>query len=79
AAGHLGRSDVAHSAVEELLRLYPAFAERGRAEYSKWVRDETVLDSVFEGLRLAGLEVADARSAGSRTMGTESTPPSTAP
>ncbi|MGB6847370.1 MAG: protein kinase [Thermoanaerobaculia bacterium] len=79
AAGHLGRSDVAHSAVEELLRLYPAFAERGRAEYGKWVREETVLDSVFEGLRLAGLEVADARSAASRTMGTESTPPSTAP
>jgi serine/threonine protein kinase/Tfp pilus assembly protein PilF len=62
AAGHLGRTDVAHAAVEELLKLYPAFAERGRAEYSKWVRDETVLDSVFEGLRLAGLEVADAGS-----------------
>jgi hypothetical protein len=43
-----------------LLRLYPAFAERGRAEYSKWVRDETILDSVMEGLRLGGLEVADA-------------------
>jgi TolB-like protein len=60
AAGHLGRLDVAKSASAELLAVYPEFAERGRAEYGKWVRDEAVLDSLLEGLRLAGMEVADA-------------------
>jgi adenylate cyclase len=58
-AGLLGRLDVAREAASELLAVYPAFAERGRAEYAKWTPDESVLDRYFVGLRAAGLEVAD--------------------
>lgn len=59
-AARLGLGDVARGAVDELLSLFPDFVERGRAELSKWYPDEELLDSVFEGLRLAGLEVTDA-------------------
>jgi len=58
-AGLLGRTEVAREAARELLAVYPAFAERGRAEYAKWTPDESVLDRYFLGLRAAGLEVAD--------------------
>jgi hypothetical protein len=58
-AGQLGRLDIGRSAIDELLALYPEFAERGYAEYTKWYHDDRLLESIFEGLRLAGLEVAD--------------------
>ncbi len=46
---------MAESAIQELLAVYPAFVERGRAELGKWVKDKDLLDATFEGLRLAGL------------------------
>ena len=58
-AGFLGRLDVARDAIRELNEIYPAFAERGRAEFGKWILDEAVLDRYFIGLRKAGFEVAD--------------------
>ena len=58
-AGLLGQTDVARDAVRELLALFPEFAEGGRAAMGKWVPDEEVLDRYFQGLRRAGLEVAD--------------------
>jgi TolB-like protein/Tfp pilus assembly protein PilF len=59
AAGLAGRVDVGREAVRELLAVYPAFADRGYAEFKKWIADEAVLERYFVGLQLSGLEVAD--------------------
>jgi TolB-like protein/Flp pilus assembly protein TadD len=58
ALGQLGQRDAAQKAVQDLLALRPDFAEAARHEYSKWYDDEMV-EHVLEGLRKAGLEIAD--------------------
>jgi tetratricopeptide (TPR) repeat protein len=59
ALAHLGRLDEAHSAVEAGLALNPAFAvSRARAGWTAYSDDRTYLtglESIFDGLRMAGV------------------------
>jgi TolB-like protein len=59
ALGQLGQHDAAQKAVQDLLALRPDFAEAARREYEKWY-DEEMVEHLLDGLRKAGLEVADA-------------------
>jgi serine/threonine-protein kinase len=63
--GQLGEREAASKALEELLAQKPDFANTGRAELGKWLRPEFV-EQVIEGLRKAGLEIADDKSSSSR-------------
>jgi TolB-like protein/Tfp pilus assembly protein PilF len=59
ALGQLGRREAAQKAVQDLLALRPDFAQAARREFAKWYDDEMV-EHVLDGLRKAGLEIADA-------------------
>jgi adenylate cyclase len=63
--GQLGEREAASKALEELLALRPDFANTGRAELGKWLRPEFV-EHVIDGLRKAGLEIADDKSSSLR-------------
>ncbi|HZI86079.1 MAG TPA: tetratricopeptide repeat protein, partial [Pyrinomonadaceae bacterium] len=58
AAAQLGEGDVAAKAVRDLLKLRPEFAARVRKESEKWWQPE-LIEHFLEGLRKAGLEIAD--------------------
>jgi hypothetical protein len=58
ALGQLGRHEEARKAVQDLLALRPDFAAAARQEYAKWY-DEEHVEQVIDGLRKAGLEIAD--------------------
>ncbi|MEM6354101.1 MAG: hypothetical protein AAF844_00250 [Pseudomonadota bacterium] len=53
----LGRIEEAAEAIEQLLELYPDFAERYRTEARKWQVPDKVVEKVADGLRLGGLSV----------------------
>jgi hypothetical protein len=61
AAGQLGEHEAATKAASELLKLRPDVATTARRDMNKWWRSEEV-EHLIEGLRKAGLEVADDES-----------------
>jgi TolB-like protein/Tfp pilus assembly protein PilF len=56
--GQLGQREAAQKELRQLLALRPDFATAARGEYAKWHDSETV-EHMLEGLRKAGLEIAD--------------------
>ncbi len=58
ALGQLGRRDAAQKELRELLALRPDFATEARREYAKWY-DPELVERMLDGLRKAGLEIAD--------------------
>jgi TolB-like protein/Tfp pilus assembly protein PilF len=61
AYGKLGDHDAAGNAVRELLTLRPDFAATAREEFEKWYSPEHV-EQLVDGLRKAGMVIADASS-----------------
>src|ERR1700690_2759105 len=61
AYGQLGELEPARAALRELLAIRPNFAETPRAELEKW-HDPDLIDHVLEGLRKAGLAIAEPAS-----------------
>jgi TolB-like protein/tRNA A-37 threonylcarbamoyl transferase component Bud32 len=61
AYGQLGELEAGRNAVRELLLIRPNFATTSREELEKW-HDAELTDHVLEGLRKAGLVIADASS-----------------
>ena len=59
AAGQLGREEDARPAVRDLLALSPEFPRRARESYRRLQIPESLSDHLIEGLRKAGLEIAD--------------------
>jgi adenylate cyclase len=55
ALGRMGREREAKAAVAELLKLEPDFAARGRRLISHYVKVDTLIDAINEGLQKAGL------------------------
>jgi len=53
-----GRSDIAQRERLKLLDLYPDFENTGRAQLAKWNLDPALLETLLDGLRLAGLRIA---------------------
>ncbi len=58
ALGQLGEVEAGQKAVKELLALRPDFATAVRYEYAKWYDPEDI-EHLVDGLRKAGLEIAD--------------------
>jgi TolB-like protein/Tfp pilus assembly protein PilF len=58
ANGQLGERAAASHAVQELLKIRPNFKERRHDELRKW-HDEELKEQLLDGLRKAGLEMAD--------------------
>jgi hypothetical protein len=58
AYGQLGEREAGRSAVRELLVLRPDFAATAREECGKWW-EPGLVEHLIEGLRKAGLEIAD--------------------
>jgi tetratricopeptide (TPR) repeat protein len=58
ALGQLGRREEAQKALERVFALRPDFAEVVRQEYAKWY-DSDQIEQVVDGLRKAGLEIAE--------------------
>jgi len=58
ANGQLGNREAARNAVQELLKIRPNFKDLPRDELKKW-HDEELKEHLLEGLRKAGLEIAD--------------------
>jgi serine/threonine protein kinase/tetratricopeptide (TPR) repeat protein len=56
--GQLGEPEPARAGLQELLKIQPNFATNPRAELEKW-HDAAMIDHMVEGLRKAGLEIAD--------------------
>src|SRR6185295_4921447 len=63
ACGHLGRHTEAAAAVRDLLALDPEFAAHARSNIGTWHFASGLMDPILEGLRKAGLEIADDRPA----------------
>ncbi len=63
ALGQLGRLEEAQQAVRALLALRPDFGATVRQEYGKWYGPELV-EHLLDGLRKAGLEIADSQADG---------------
>jgi len=61
ALGQLGQREAGRKAVRDLLSLRPDFGATARLEYGKWFEPEQV-EHLVDGLRKAGLEIADERS-----------------
>ena len=54
--GQLGRTEDAQRSVQDLLKMYPDFPAKARAELGKWIEPELV-EQFVEGMRKAGLEI----------------------
>ena len=61
ALGQLGRREEARKALQDLLVLRPDFAAVARQEYAKWY-DAEMTEHFVDGLRKAGLEIAQEQS-----------------
>ena len=59
ACGHLGRRAEAEAAVRDLLALDPEFAAHVRSNVESWHFASGLLEPLLEGLRKAGLQIAD--------------------
>jgi len=59
ACGHLGRRIEAAAAVRDLLTLDPEFAAHARTNVGTWHFASGLMNPILEGLRKAGLEIAD--------------------
>jgi len=59
ACGHLGRRTEAEAAVKDLLALDPEFAAHVRSNIESWHFASGLLEPLLEGLRQAGLEIAN--------------------
>jgi adenylate cyclase len=59
ACGHLGRRAEAAAAVRDLLALDPEFAAHARSNVGTWHFASGLMDPILEGLRKAGLSIAD--------------------
>jgi hypothetical protein len=57
ACGQLGEREAAAKAIPELLHLRPSLGQTVRQEFKKWW-DHEYVESVIDGLRKAGLEIA---------------------
>jgi len=64
-AGELGDRETAGKAVRDLLKLRPAFCATAATELTKWF-DPELCEHLLDGLRKAGLEIADDESSSSR-------------
>jgi adenylate cyclase len=53
-----GRMDIAEREKKRLLALYPDFESTGRAQLAKWHMDPALLETLLDGLRIAGLRIA---------------------
>jgi TolB-like protein/cytochrome c-type biogenesis protein CcmH/NrfG/predicted Ser/Thr protein kinase len=75
ACGHLGRHTEAEAAVRDLLALDPEFAKHARSNVGTWHFASGLMEPILEGLRRAGLEIADKQprstSSGSRLPSSE--------
>lgn len=56
--GQLGQPEDAQRSLKELLALRPGFATEAREEYGKWF-DPELVENMIDGLRKAGLEIAE--------------------
>ena len=57
AFGQLGERESAQKALKELFALRPDFAATAREEFGKWF-DPELVEHLIDGLRKAGLEIA---------------------
>ena len=57
AAGQLGLTEEAESAIDELLKLFPDFPQRARANYELLNLPSQLINHLLDGLRKAGLKV----------------------
>jgi len=64
--GQLGNRDEAARALRDLDALYPDFGSHARRELDKWLAEGALVEHWLEGLRKAGLEGIEARSAEAR-------------
>ena len=55
ALAQLGREEHAQTAVDQLLKLEPDFATRGRSLMSRYIKVDALIDEIIEGLQKAGL------------------------
>ncbi len=67
AFGQLGRIEEAQKSVQDLLKMYPDFPAKARAELGKWMLPENV-EQFMEGLRKAGLEIAESGAAAKQVV-----------
>jgi adenylate cyclase len=56
--GHLGRTSEAQASAEQLLQAKPQFRERGRTLIGYFIKPAELRETVIDGLRKAGLELA---------------------
>jgi adenylate cyclase len=57
--GHLDRKEEGRQAIDDLLAVYPDFAENVRRELRIWNNTDEAIEKYIIGLRKAGLEVPD--------------------
>ena len=55
ALGRMGRASEARTAIEELLKLVPDFADSGPRLIGRYVKVDDLIDAIIEGLQKAGL------------------------
>ena len=56
ALGQLGRRNEAKAAIDQMLKLEPDFATRGRRLISSYVKVDNLIDMIIKGLQKAGLD-----------------------
>ncbi len=56
ALGQMGKTSEAGKALRELLELEPVFVYRGRQRVNRYVKVNSLIDKIFEGLQKAGLD-----------------------
>jgi adenylate cyclase len=55
ALGQMGRQDEAKAGIDQLLKLEPDFAARGRWLISRYLKVDELVDKIIEGLQKAGM------------------------
>ena len=57
--GQMGDEEAAKAAVAELLAVYPNYAEAAYENLRRWYHDEEHIAHIIDGLRKAGLDIAE--------------------
>jgi serine/threonine-protein kinase len=70
AYGQLGEFENARLALRELLKQVPNFGQTAREGYEKWFGPGRLVEEVLDGLRKAGLEIAEVGSVGKSSRNT---------